>query len=78
MSKDEAELLAVDAVRSQGNLIGNKEIWSEHFDENSRLSDSSPGWLVAVPIDVPKGFDAELIIVEVFEPEGKINFPYSV
>lgn len=50
MTKEEAEKLAVEAVLSEGSRIGNKKIWSNHFEENSRFCDPRTGWLVAVPL----------------------------
>lgn len=77
MTKEEAVDLAVGAVRDEGSRIGTRPIWSDRFEENSRC-DPRAGWIVAVPIDVPKGFETDMIFVEVFEPSGDVNILYTI
>ena len=77
MTKEEAVDLAIGAVRDQGSRIDSKPIWSDRFEANSR-DDPRAGWIVGVPISVPKGFDPSIIFVEVFEPDRDISIQYTI
>lgn len=40
-----------------------------------RLGKDRVSWLVYVPLNVPKSFSPNAIMVEAYEPEGQVHIP---
>ena len=74
MTEQEAIQFATAALFKPGCHPGNRAIRAWRSDPIS-VSNPRPGWVVALPLDVPEEFEPNVAFVEVFEPDGEVNIP---
>lgn len=77
MTNEQVIERALTALRHRGTRIGSRSIRCRRYDSVSRR-DPRPGWVVAIPLDVPEGLEPDEVLVEVFEPDGEVNIPKIV
>lgn len=75
MTKEDAINLALEALRATQTAIGAKPVQAYRIEPRMRLRKNSEGWMAVVPLDVPFGFEPDMIHVEVYEPDGEVIIP---
>lgn len=75
MTENEAIEIALEALRRNGTMIGEGDVRAIFRERHMRKGKNRCGWLVVVPLNVPRSFSPNAIDVEVYEPDGEVNIP---
>ena len=75
MTESEAIALALSTLSADGTGIGQGMPHAHRKDRHMRLGKNRSGWVVSVPLDVPRGFEPDLIFVEIYDDTGEVNIP---